>query len=86
MNIQLTYHRRQTTATHVGNLFIGSEYPVRIQTMANTSTNDIEGSVAQAERCIAADVRLKIEAIFLISSKASLISLLITNPITFLLL
>lgn len=58
MNIQLTYHRRQTTATHVGNLFIGSEYPVRIQTMANTSTNDIEGSVAQAERCIAAGTEL----------------------------
>lgn len=58
MNIQLTYHRRQTTTTHVGSLSIGSEHPVRIQTMANTSTNDIEGSVAQAERCIAAGTEL----------------------------
>lgn len=58
MNIQLTYHRRQTTTTHVGDLLIGSEYPVRIQTMANTSTNDIEGSVAQAEHCIAAGTEL----------------------------
>ena len=58
MNIQLTYHRRQTTTTNVGGLLIGSEHPVRIQTMANTSTNDIEGSVAQAERCEAAGTEL----------------------------
>ena len=58
MDIQLTYHRRHTTTTKVGNLEIGSEHPVRIQTMANTSTNDIEGSVAQAERCIQAGAEL----------------------------
>ena len=58
MDIQLTYNRRQTTTTKVGNIEIGSEYPVRIQTMANTSTNDIEGSVAQAERCITAGTEL----------------------------
>ena len=58
MDIQLTYNRRQTTTTQVGNIEIGSEHPVRIQTMANTSTNDIEGSVAQAERCIAAGTEL----------------------------
>ena len=58
MDIQLTYHRRHTTTTKVGSLEIGSEHPVRIQTMANTSTNDIEGSVAQAERCMAAGTEL----------------------------
>ena len=58
MDIQLTYNRRQTTTTKVGNIKIGSEHPVRIQTMANTSTNDIEGSVAQAERCIEAGAEL----------------------------
>ena len=58
MDIQLTYHRRHTTTTQVGNLQIGSEHPVRIQTMANTSTNDIEGSVAQAQRCIEAGAEL----------------------------
>ena len=58
MDIQLTYHRRHTTTTKVGNLEIGSEQPIRIQTMANTSTNDIEGSVAQAERCFAAGAEL----------------------------
>ena len=58
MDIQLTYHRRQTTSTNVGGLLIGSEHPVRIQTMANTSTNDIEGSVAQAKRCMEAGAEL----------------------------
>ena len=58
MNIPPTYHRRQTTTTNVGGLLIGSEHPIRIQTMANTSTNDIEGSIAQAERCIEAGTEL----------------------------
>ena len=58
MDIQLTYHRRHTTTTQVGQLSIGSEHPVRIQTMANTSPNDIEGSVAQAERCIRSGAEL----------------------------
>jgi (E)-4-hydroxy-3-methylbut-2-enyl-diphosphate synthase len=58
MDIQLTYHRRQTTTTKVGNLEIGSEHPVRIQTMANTSTNDIEGSIAQAKHCVDAGTEL----------------------------
>ena len=44
------YHRRKTSTTRVGDLLIGSDYPIRIQTMANTSTNDIEASVAQTVR------------------------------------
>ena len=37
---------------------IGSDYPIRVQTMANVSTNDIEAAVAQAERCAAAGAEL----------------------------
>lgn len=58
MDIDKTYSRRKTTQTKVGNIYIGSDYLIRIQTMANTSTNDIEGSVAQAQRCIAAGAEL----------------------------
>ena len=58
MDINRTYKRRQTTQTQVGNLSIGSLSPIRIQTMASTSTNDIEGSIAQARRCIAAGAEL----------------------------
>ncbi len=57
-NIVLSYTRRLTTQTHVGNLTIGSDSPIRIQTMANTSTNDIENSIAQAERCVQAGAEL----------------------------
>jgi len=42
----------------VGKLLIGSSYPIRIQTMANTSTNDIEGSASQALRCREAGAEL----------------------------
>lgn len=56
--MKLNYTRRQTTTTHVGGLTIGSEAPIRIQTMANTDTNDIEGSVLQAERCFEAGSEL----------------------------
>ena len=44
--------RRKTTTTKVGNVLIGSDYPIRIQSMATTDTNDTEASVAQAKRII----------------------------------
>ena len=44
--------RRKTTTTKVGNLLIGSDYPIRVQSMATTDTNDTEASVAQAKRII----------------------------------
>ena len=40
----LKYSRRQTTEVHVGNVVIGGNNPIRIQSMANTDTNDIEAS------------------------------------------
>ena len=58
MEIKLTYNRRKTSQVQVGNIFLGSDYPIRIQTMANTSTNDIDASVNQARRCIEAGAEL----------------------------
>ncbi len=58
MLISRSYERRKTTQTAVGNLFIGSNFPIRVQTMANTSTNDVEGSVAQVARCVEAGAEL----------------------------
>ncbi|MBR1809377.1 MAG: (E)-4-hydroxy-3-methylbut-2-enyl-diphosphate synthase [Paludibacteraceae bacterium] len=46
--------RRRTSTTKVGDTFIGSDYPIRIQSMANTDTNDIAASVEQAKRIIVA--------------------------------
>ncbi len=50
--------KRQTKEIQVGNLRIGGNNPIRIQTMANTDTNDIEASVAQAKRCLEAGTEL----------------------------
>ena len=58
MEIKLNYCRRKTSQVQVGNIFLGSDYPIRVQTMANTNTNDIEASVDQARRCIEAGTEL----------------------------
>ncbi|WP_044110438.1 (E)-4-hydroxy-3-methylbut-2-enyl-diphosphate synthase [Xylanibacter brevis] len=44
--------RRKTIEVHVGNIAIGGDNPIRVQSMATTDTNDTEGSVAQAKRII----------------------------------
>ena len=44
------YHRRNTVTINIGNTPLGSDFPVRVQSMTNTSTNDIEESVEQCLR------------------------------------
>ena len=46
------YKRRSAVDVPVGNIHIGSGYPIVIQTMTSTDTLDTEGSVAQCERII----------------------------------
>ena len=46
------YQRRQSSVAYVGNVAIGGDNPIRIQSMANTSTMDTDGSVAQAKRIV----------------------------------
>ena len=53
-----TYERRPAIEVTIGNLKLGGAHPVRLQSMANTDTNDTEGSVAQAERIIKAGADL----------------------------
>ena len=44
------YNRRKTVAVNIGGTPLGGDYPIRLQSMASTSTMDTEGSVAQCER------------------------------------
>ena len=44
--------RRKTSVTIVGNIGIGGDNPIRIQSMTTTNTNDTEACVAQAKRII----------------------------------
>ena len=53
-----TYERRPAIEVTIGNLKLGGTHPIRLQSMANTDTNDTEGSVAQAERIIKAGADL----------------------------
>lgn len=46
----MKYNRRKTTPAHIGNITIGGDAPIVIQSMTNVDTNDIEASVAQILR------------------------------------
>ena len=46
------YERRKTSQVRVGNVLIGGNNPIVVQSMANTSTMDTEASVAQAKRIV----------------------------------
>ena len=48
----MIYSRRKTSETRVGNIGIGGNNPIRIQSMATTDTNDTAASMAQAKRII----------------------------------
>ena len=52
------YKRRPTVDVHIGNIAMGGNFPVVVQTMTNTNTLDTEASVAQCERCIEAGAEL----------------------------
>ena len=55
MNIDLfQYKRRETSTVHIGAIDMGSDYPVRVQSMTTTNTNDTEACVRQAEEIIKA--------------------------------
>lgn len=44
------YRRRLTSEVRIGRVTVGADNPIAVQSMNNTSTTDIERSVAQAER------------------------------------
>ena len=46
----MNYKRRPTITVNIGNTPLGSDFPIRVQSMTNTSTNDIDASVAQCRR------------------------------------
>jgi len=51
---QFNYTRRSSDTIQIGELLLGGNQPVRIQSMANTDTNDIVNSVAQCLRIVKA--------------------------------
>ncbi len=46
------YSRRLSSETKIGKTPLGNQHPIRVQSMTNTDTNDVAGSVEQAIRMI----------------------------------
>ncbi len=53
-----TYKRLKTREVKVGNLFLGNNHPIRVQTMTTTDTMDTMATVEQSIRCIEAGAEL----------------------------
>src|ERR1700744_4614934 len=52
------YKRLQTREVKIGDLLLGNDNPIRIQTMTTTDTMDTNATVAQTIRCIEAGAEL----------------------------
>jgi (E)-4-hydroxy-3-methylbut-2-enyl-diphosphate synthase len=52
------YQRRKTTTAKIGDLYMGSDYPIRVQSMTTTDTMDTDASVAQIIRMVEAGCEL----------------------------
>jgi (E)-4-hydroxy-3-methylbut-2-enyl-diphosphate synthase len=52
------YKRRKTSTVKVGDLYLGSDHPIRVQSMTTTDTMDTEKSVAQIIRMVEAGCEL----------------------------
>lgn len=50
--------RRLTRKIHVGNVAIGGDAPISVQSMTNTNTCDVDATVAQIQRCVDAGADL----------------------------
>jgi (E)-4-hydroxy-3-methylbut-2-enyl-diphosphate synthase len=48
----LTCHRRPTREVMVGDVGVGGDNPIRVQSMTTTLTKDVEGTAAQVERLV----------------------------------
>lgn len=54
MSTPSSIKRRATKKIYVGDVAVGGDAPISIQSMTNTDTCDVEATVAQIERCVAA--------------------------------
>ena len=48
----MSYQRRYSTVTRIGNIPLGGENPIRVQSMTTTDTNDTQACIEQAQRII----------------------------------
>ncbi len=51
---RFAYRRRKTREVAIGNVIVGGDQPIRVQSMTTTRTQDIEGTLAQSIRLVEA--------------------------------
>ena len=65
------YHRRRTHAVMVGDVGVGGDHPIRIQSMTTTRTQDVDATTTQAERLVKVGCEIvRITAPTVLDSKA----------------
>lgn len=63
---EFNYKRRKSSIVHIGNVPLGGTFPIRVQSMTNTNTNDTEASADQVMEIVdagAAYVRLTAQGV-----------------------
>lgn len=58
MSTSAPINRRVTKKIYVGDVAIGGDAPISVQSMTNTDTCDVAATVAQIERCVDAGADL----------------------------
>ncbi len=58
INNFFNYKRRTTHSVNVGDVIIGGDAPIVLQTMTSTATNDIDGTVEQIIKCVDAGAEI----------------------------
>jgi 4-hydroxy-3-methylbut-2-en-1-yl diphosphate synthase IspG/GcpE len=49
---RFTYLRRRTREVAIGNVIVGGDQPIRVQSMTTTRTQDVEATLAQTIRLV----------------------------------
>lgn len=51
-------HRRKSRKIYIGNVAVGGDAPISVQSMTNTKTTDISGTIRQVNECVEAGAEL----------------------------
>ena len=83
---QPTIKRRESTKIYVGNVPIGGDAPIAVQSMTNTRTTDVEATVAQIKSLERVGVYVLILAILVVKiAYVPLLIVLVTKIFRFVL-
>lgn len=73
--------RRKTRTVTVGNVYIGSEFPIAVQSMTNTLTTDIDATLRQIRKCYEAGADIMRVSVPDIESSAALKEIVKNSPV-----